>query len=443
MIDTRTGTRSNGKVKERLPPCAIRDKRFCCKHLRSREGVVYYALTLPCAQSSSRNPLSLGEGGPMLSFASPTKECLDSVFAALRDAGLLNRTGKALLPQLNELAEGKWPVRCPEVCHGMAAHPPSMALAFSLVLLQLPGKWDAESAWIDYNEIKEALETAWKVVSQDSGRRLRRTVDHAIVYGIRRSWDPALDFLTTTLAGDIRRYRGPVGECVGYLRGRPVGNAPGAANTAMDGLIPDLDLVWGEDFRNDANFHVAAILNKLLQPWTPLSFQPGEGVRFEWCGEERDQLVARSYSKKILLPGSKRNFKLKEGDAALHRDGKEFAKVDEGQRLILRVNDDGRAELQLADSQRGNVVGPILRFNASQEVKLEFSTKGSLEAWNCTCGSWACDLKHRMEGWDPKLLPENETLASFLWTAVKGSSRQLHIKSFVGGMYYAALCNGE
>jgi hypothetical protein len=88
-------------------------------------------------------------------------------------------------------------------------------------------------------------------------------------------------------------------------------------------------------------------------------------------------------------------------------------------------------------------VGPILRFNASQEVKLEFSTKGSLEAWNCTCGSWACDLKHRMEGWDPKLLPENETLASFLWTAVKGSSRQLHIKSFVGGMYYAALCNGE
>ena len=100
----------------------------------------------------------------MLSFASPTKECLDSVFAALRDAGLLNRTGKALLPQLNELAEGKWPVRCPEVCHGMAAHPPSMALAFSLVLLQLPGKWDAESAWIDYNEIKEALETAWKVV---------------------------------------------------------------------------------------------------------------------------------------------------------------------------------------------------------------------------------------------------------------------------------------
>ena len=211
----------------------------------------------------------------MLSFASPTKECLDSVFAALRDAGLLNRTGKALLPQLNELAEGKWPVRCPEVCHGMAAHPPSMALAFSLVLLQLPGKWDAESAWIDYNEIKEALETAWKVVSQDSGRRLRRTVDHAIVYGIRRSWDPALDFLTTTLAGDIRRYRGPVGECVGYLRGRPIGIAPGAANTAMDGLIPDLDLVWGEDFRNDANFHVGAILNKLLQPWTPLSFQSG------------------------------------------------------------------------------------------------------------------------------------------------------------------------
>jgi hypothetical protein len=42
VIDTRTGTRSNGKVKERLPPCAIRDKRFCCKHLRSREGVVYY-----------------------------------------------------------------------------------------------------------------------------------------------------------------------------------------------------------------------------------------------------------------------------------------------------------------------------------------------------------------------------------------------------------------
>ena len=82
---------------------------------------------------SSRNPLSLGEGGPMLSFASPTKECLDSVFAALRDEGLLNRTGKALLAQLNELAEEKWPARCPEVCHGMAAHPPSMALACSLV----------------------------------------------------------------------------------------------------------------------------------------------------------------------------------------------------------------------------------------------------------------------------------------------------------------------
>jgi len=379
----------------------------------------------------------------MLGFASPSKECLDSVFVALRNAGLLNCTGKALVAQLNELAEGKWPVRYPEVCHGMAAYPPSMALAYSLALLWPIGEWNAKDARNIFEDLKQALEAGWNVVSQDSGQRLRRTVDHAIVYGIRRSWDPALDFLTTTLAGDIRRYRGPIGECVGYLRGRPLENARGAANPAMDGLIPDLDLVWGEDFRNDANFHVAAILNKLLQPWIPLSFLPGEGIRFEWCGEERDQLVARAYSKKILLPGSKRNFKLKEGNATLYRNGKEYAKVDEGQRLILRVKDDGRAEIQLADFERGNVVGRVLRFHASQEAKLQFSTKGCLEAWNCTCGSWACERKHRMKGWDLKLLAKDETLASFLWTAVKGSSRQLHMKSFVGGMYYAALCNGE
>ena len=381
----------------------------------------------------------------MQGFASPSKECLDSVFVALRNAGLLNRKGKALVAQLNELAEGKWPVRYPEVCHGMAAHPPSMALACSLALLWPIGKWNVKKAKEVFEDLKQALEASWNVVSEDNGRRLRRTVDHAIVFGTlqHEPWDAALDFLATTLAGDIRRYRGPIGECVGYLRGRPPENARGAASQAMDGLIPDLDLLWGEDFRNDANFHVGTILNNLLQPWILLSFRPGDSIRFEWCGEERDQLVARAYSKAILLPGSKRNFKLKEGNATLYRDEKEYAKVDEGQRLILRVNDDGRAEIQLADFERGNVVGPVLRFNASQEVKLQFSTKGCLEAWACTCGSWACERKHRMKGWDLKLLAKDETLASFLWTAVKGSSRQLHIKSFVGGMYYAALCNGE
>jgi hypothetical protein len=86
-----------------------------------------------------------------------------------------------------------------------------------------------------------------------------------------------------------------------------------------------------------------------------------------------------------------------------------------------------------------------LEFSPEDTVQLEFcAEEGSiLEVWNCTCGALACDEQHRLAAWNLLKMPAEETLSSFLASAVKGPSRAIHINSFIQGMYYALLCDGE
>jgi hypothetical protein len=126
----------------------------------------------------------------------------------------------------------------------------------------------------------------------------------------------------------------------------------------------------------------------------------------------------------------------------LFRNDAVFASIEADQRLVLQVRDDRKAIIKLAE---GNGAGPELHFGPEDEVKLVFERgpDSTFETWNCTCGTWKCDRLHRISGWDIQSLPPSATFLSMLHTAIDGPLPKLQVKSFVEGMYYALLCDGE
>lgn len=378
----------------------------------------------------------------------PKEQCFRLLFDALRAAGVLRLSGDALLLRLNHLAGQNWPVPVYDLCPDLKGKPHLAALALTLPLLWPPGMWNTAEAVHEFRNLAADLQPVWDTGSLTDEDRLRKTVDHAIVSGIRRGWEPAKGVLTSMLLGDIDKYQGPVGACIGYLRGYPIpAKLKGAEDKELhfDGLIPDLDRCWGEDFRLDAYSDVARLLNKLLQPAVPWQFRKGRQAEFRWVDGDCEGVCVLPYSREPVLPGSRRNYRLADGNAELLKNGAHFAFVATGQRLILRVFDDGEAELQVAQSRGGSVGGRKLEFGRADDVRMSFCDDqlSILEAWNCTCGALACDEQHRLPAWDPGKMSEKMTLASFLATAVKGPARELHIKVFIQGMYYALLCDGD
>jgi len=388
----------------------------------------------------------------------PTEACLDSIFTALQASGLERLPGARLLDLLNELAAERWPVADLACCDDLLEQPCFAALAFSLVLLWPPGQPHARVAHAKFLDLATGFEAVWDKVPHNKQQKLRKIVDHLVVVGVQESvarsenWSPAMDVFYTLLNGNPRRYHGPIGECARFLRGNPIGPPGENGAQAMDGLIPDLDLCWQEDFRLDANYHVAAIMNRILQPFIEWpTFVSGDFITFDW-DDEREAVVVESHWPSVpelqqdrVPVGARRTYRLKKGSAVLRRGGIEWAKVPEGQRMILRVMDHSKAQIQLAVPMgRDNIGGHILSFGPGDGVCLETLTDGTIiEAWSCTCGTWKCDKRHRLAAWDPWTMPAEMTLKSFLWTAVKGATAQLHIKSFISGMYYAMLCNGD
>jgi hypothetical protein len=355
----------------------------------------------------------------------PTELCLDSIYARLRDEHLLDLSGNELLEQMDCLAQGTWPFSIKEVCPGLEEKRVSTALAIALAILWPPGMWHAEEAQREFDRVAAGLP---ETVS------LRQTVDHATVCAVRVRWAPAYRLLTSSILGDIEKYRGPVGTAIRFLRGYPV-------HGQLDGLIPDLDRCWGHAFTNDGNGHVADLMHRLLKPVVSFQPKPGSEVEFTW---EDNQVVVKPFSKEPVPAGSRRNYRLAEGAGELFKNEKHDSWVGTGQRLILRVFDDGEAELQIAYPKGGNVGGHKLKFKSGDDLRLRFTAEADseFESWNCTCGALDCDKSHRLEAWDPLTMPAKMTLASFLGTAIKGPSNSLKIKVFIQGMYYALLCDG-
>lgn len=347
----------------------------------------------------------------------PTELCLDSIYTHL---GARHRSGNELLDLLGSVAKGNWPVSIQQVCPRLANEPGSTALAMALALLWPQGKWKAAEARNEFKAVDNDL---------SGNEPLRRVVDHATVCAIRREWEPAMQVLAASLLGDIPKHKGPVGAAIGYLHG----------------LIPNLNRCWGYDFKLDGNSHVALLRNKLLQPFVMFHPARESEVEFAWDGQLSDEVVVRPFSRMPVPAGSRRNYRLAGGTGELLKNGDHYAWVATGQRLILRVLDDGKAELQIAYPLRGNVGGPELKFTSNDDVRLRFGKEldPMFEAWNCTCGALKCDQKHRLSAWNPGTMATRMTLASFLATAVKGPSPTLHMKSFIQGMYYALLCDGE
>jgi hypothetical protein len=393
----------------------------------------------------------------------PNEPELNQVFDALRGAQLTEVTDVKLLLQLNDLSAGMWPP-------APAAFPPriegdrlSRALAVGIAMSWPSGTWNAEEAHEMFASISDDLQEAWSARAQTDGqKRLRGAIDHLVVSGLRRGWKSSLDVVTRLLLGDPGTYvpdqpslnpplpaslrLGPVGATVLFLRGRPLAKGavvPGVAGADANagGLIPDLDQCWGGDFASDSNSHAWELILRMLLPYAAIPFKQGQSLTF-MC---RDDGVSfdPQYFHEPVLPGARRKFRLASGAGDLSKNGVHFRYVPDGQRLVLRVLDEGCATIKLAAPTGERELGPELDFSSGQTATLEFTRDSVFESWTCTCGTNRCDERHRFSAWNPSLMASGANLSSFLWTAVKGPKPGFPLGSFITGMYYALLSDSE
>lgn len=313
----------------------------------------------------------------------------------------------------------------------------SLAASVALSITWPVGAWSASEAREVFRTISPALLSAWAARTHTPAQQLQKTVDHAVVAGIRRGWPIPLDVLYALLLG-------PVGASVDFLRGRPVARgAVGPGQGGLEcagGLIPDLDCCWGGDFREDANWAIGAMLHRLRQPYARLPRMPQSRSIQIACNADGVSFGPK-YFRMPALSGARRNFRLTAGSAILQKNGAHFAYVAEGQRLMLRVLDEGTAQVVMAEPRGGTVGGRQLDLVAGDIASLQFTADSIVEAWACTCGTWECDRRHRLSGWIPDSDPD-ETLSTFIWNAVKGANAGFNLKTFITGMYYALLCDG-
>lgn len=399
----------------------------------------------------------------------PTEECLDSIHATLRALGLTYRPGsshlallsiiatlkpekfteRALLATLNGFAEKQRSenedirrVNRLPYCNELLQHPRSTALAFSLVLLW-QGNWNRATARGKFREIADRLLNLWLAApGHTDEQKLKKTVSQVLYCGIRRDLEtpcescPALDVLYFAI-------RGAVGKAVYFLRGKPIFAPRGEEGAAGKEFRTHLDRCWEEDFADAARLHAGDIRNRLCKPLVPWEVERDDFIQFKWSSDgDGDLIHIAPFSEEPIRAGSKRTLQLAGGTGILSKNGKGVHRIGQGQRLILQVRDDQKAVIRLATSENG---GKQLQFGFNDDVKLVFTGKprSTFELWNCTCGTWHCDQRHRSESWDPVRLPRAATFLSFVYSAVNGPQPKLQVNSFISGMYYALLCDGD
>ena len=258
----------------------------------------------------------------------PSEAELDSVNAACQNAGLLNVPTDDLIVCLGHLASGDLPVNL-DLIDAPLNHPDninSQVLSVALAVIWPVRGWNA-------TEAREIFRT---ISTELPANQLQKSVDHAVVAGVRRGWPIPIDVCISLLQEVIE-------ASIHFLRGAPL--APGAVARGegvpqhAGGLIPDLDCCWGEDFRDGKYWATGAILHRLRQPYAVLPMiSTGHSIEIG-CADEG---VSFSHFFRGPVPaGARRNFRLVSGSATLLKNGAHFEHVGEGQRLMLRVLDEG------------------------------------------------------------------------------------------------------
>jgi hypothetical protein len=192
----------------------------------------------------------------------------------------------------------------------------------------------------------------------------------------------------------------------------------------------------------------------MLNTFKTFPLDAGDALQFT----SREEHLEISPNLETVLAGCRRNFRVQSGKAILSGPKKFNHAVLAGQRLMIRGLDEGRAEIQLAhfvpNSHGGAIGGEKCSLDISQTALLTAVEPSDIEAWSCTCGTWRCDERHRLSGWNPGGIPPKASLQTFLDTAIKGpkskkkegaSNRQtaeFPLHSFITGMLYTLLCEG-
>ena len=373
----------------------------------------------------------------------PTPEDLQQVFHAVRDAGLLDMPGPYLLSHLERLASGNPPPGLAGIAlPGMRGNQRCLHLAIALAMVRPQALWNSHDACAEFHQIASDLVTTWGTAHHTDAQKMRKTIDHVMAFGARQAWQGATEATYYTILGDPVRFVPGWPPHTSALPARlPIG-AIEASLAHLVSLIPGLAACWGGPIESEASLHTAYIQNRLLQPTSAHQLRPGDGIEFS----SNPEGVHFNILFRAIPPGSSRTFLLADGSAALMGPRGFVEHVPAGQRLIVRALDEGDAEIQLAqfvpNPKGGAMGGRTCKLHDGEAAQLVAGVESMLQAWACTCGKWQCDKRHRLEAWDPRAIPPNGSLRTFIWTAVKGPTRGFELKSFITGMYYALLCEG-
>jgi hypothetical protein len=349
----------------------------------------------------------------------PKPEELQQLFDATLRAKQLDLQGELLIGQIDKLASSENLGFALPVIDELEKDLKSRALAIALVLARPSRSWSGQVARRELQEIAVDLLPVWEDPAHTDRQKLRKTVDHVLVFGAHKDWPCALEVIFYWILSAVE-----------------------ASLRFVAGLIPDLEECWGDPITLDAPLLASLIQDRLLQSARRDHLSPGDSLQFSVTPEcvDIDPLFQE------ILPGCRRNFKILDGEATLSAGDNFNHPVSAGQRLIVRASDEGEAAIQLAHvvpgSSGGSIGGPICGLRRGQFATLKALQHSTYEAFSCTCGTWQCDVRHRLTGWSPSILPPSASLRTFLWTAAKGPIAGFKLKGFVTGMLYALLCEG-
>jgi hypothetical protein len=204
-------------------------------------------------------------------------------------------------------------------------------------------------------------------------------------------------------------------------------------------LIPHLTACWGNPFDQDTPFHAAELRYRLLNPVGPLHHNPlGQPFQIQ----SGLQGAGFNIAVRSVPPGAKRTFVVQNGAAILQSPGHANTLIPLDQRIVVRANDFGNADIWVTNCP--GVGGPVHALAAGQEAVLVHPDEGGpfdVEMWSCTCGRCHCDRKHRLSEWHPQAVAPNVSFRNWLLYAVRGHY-PIVLGSFTASMYYGLLCDG-
>jgi hypothetical protein len=381
----------------------------------------------------------------------PDVEEMRQIFSALKEADLLDLPGDELLINLEGLAnralpaaiDGQVPPRLRDNQNQRSLH---LAIAMLMTMGEAP--FNPEHAIAHFESIQGPLLRAWEASKHNDAQQMRKTIDQVVAVGSLAGWQGAREALLYMILGDplasagaqSRFPVGPVQKFIRFLRG---------------GLIPNLDRIWGgfahDDLPDnafaDCDYSFADALRvRLLQPFAEEEeFDDiASGTKLEITSIS-DGLNFNGLPLSQMLPGARRTLVLRAGSAQLLERGVDPIKIASDQRLIIRAFDENTGEIQIAsfDSQKKTITGRRCQVSEGQPTTVMFTDRAGsdLEVWSCTCGTWRCNVHHRLSSWDSVKYPPNATLRTFVLFAVLGP-KGFHMGEFKQSMLYGLLSAG-